>query len=314
MDRFTAEPPREALTQAARLQAPDPAYLRSRVERWSFPRDRKHFPAAIQTLEKELAQEWEAGGWEVERRPFAGGVNLLALKPGQTPATWVVGAHYDTLPQTPGADDNTASVVLLMELARLLTGRQLGDSVLLVAFDMEEENLGGSRVLAPQLAAERSLCGLVVLETLAYTDRRPGGQQVPPGLELLFPQQMARMAAGGMAGDFTLFLYRQASATLASRGAAWLDRIAGPGTSMLMRDPGEIPGIPVDPSVLRHFGRSDHLPFWELGVPSVMITDTANFRNPHYHQPTDTPETLDYQRLSDLTVAVAQTVIQCAAS
>ncbi len=86
--------------------------------------------------------------------------------------------------------------------------------------------------------------------------------------------------------------------------------------TVLLRDPVDLPLL--GPLLarfapfVRDFVRSDHKPFWERGLPAIMITDTANFRNPNYHLPTDTPETLDYDHLTDITAAVATTVEQLA--
>jgi len=81
---------------------------------------------------------------------------------------------------------------------------------------------------------------------------------------------------------------------------------------MLARDPVDLPLLgPLlgrAAPFVHDFARSDHKPFWDLGMPAIQVTDTANFRNPHYHQPTDTPETLDYERIADIVAATAAIV------
>jgi hypothetical protein len=107
-------------------------------------------------------------------------------------------------------------------------------------------------------------------------------------------------------------IHRDSSRRIADAFARGLELHAGPRASILVRDPVD---LPVLGSVLsrvvpwvNEFARSDHLPFWEAGIPAVQVTDTANYRNPHYHKPTDTPETLDYDRLAAIVGALAVAV------
>lgn len=266
------------------------ARLRALVEEAAYPRNRRDHPRAMEGMEAWLADGFAAMGWQVQRHRFVAhgleGVNLVARLAGDSDETRVVGAHYDTLPETPGADDNTASLACLLELARLLPEGPLPRTVLLVAFDMEEWGLDGARALAPELARDHRLEGVVVYESMGYIDRAPGSQKVPDGMAQLFPDVVRRLEASGYAGDTTVIVHRESSERIARSLARGLGDPA-----LLLCDPGIGP-------LGRHFGRSDHLPFWELGVPALMVTDSADFRNPHYHQPSDLPDTLDYERLA----------------
>lgn len=320
-----------------------PERLRAMVESLPGPRNRLHAPDAIARADALILDAFAAAGWPAERRPYtlinvagcldylpdgsapAGGrgrdtvykrldgINLLAVKPGEASTdALVIGAHHDTVRDSPGADDNTASVAALQELARLLAPFRFRDTVLLTAFDMEELCLLGSQALVPELTKERRLTGAIVYETMAYTDRTPGSQKVPPGIDLLFPGQLRRLRRRGLRGDWTIAIYRRSSTALARAFGEGLAHLAGPDVPVLMRDPTDLPLVgPLlkrRVPAARHFARSDHASFWDAGVPAVMIGDTADLRNPHYHQPTDTPDTLDYERLAQIVGATAVAV------
>jgi Zn-dependent M28 family amino/carboxypeptidase len=289
-----------------------------------------------------IAETLREAGWMVERRPYAltdfvepvapddlspgrrrksfprlVGVNLVAVKEGESSRdAVVVGAHYDTVPGSPGADDNTASVVGLLELARLLAPHRFQETILLAAFDMEEIGLLGSAAFVAEIAKERKVRGAIVYETMCYSDPAPGAQRVPPGLAPLYPQQVRKMRQRQFRGDSTLVLYQRNSTFLARAFAAGLAHLAGDAVPILVRDPLDVPllGKVLERAVpeVRHFARSDHFNFWEKGLPTIMITDSADLRNPHYHQASDTPETLDYERLADIIGATAVALARAA--
>jgi len=287
-----------------------------------------------------IIQVFSDAGWITERRPFeftnvvgfldyaeagfpAGGkpkiyrhlagTNLLAIKEGlSSKDALIIAAHHDTLRDSPGADDNTASVAALIELARVLAPFSFKQTIILAALDMEEINFFGSAALVPQLAKEYKIKGAVIFETMAYTSNEPHSQKLPPRLHLLYPQQARRVKQRNFVGDWAIVVYRKSSFLLAeafSNGLA----LAGPDKSILIRDPKDLPVkrllsfcIPA----VDELWRSDHIIFWEAGIPAIMISDTANFRNPHYHQSTDTPDTLDYAHLAAIVAATAVTCAQ----
>jgi hypothetical protein len=287
---------------------------------------------AAAAAEEQLLAAFAVSGWKAGRQPFAlqetaaeygrvvarlfpdaTGQNVVAMKRGTAPAGLVlVGAHHDTLPETPGADDNGAGLVGLVEVARLLAPLPLRHDVALVAFDFEEIGFHGARAFLARLPDHRRVLGAIVFETMAYVSRDPGSQQVPAGMGLLFPRQVRRLRRRGLLGDWTAVIYRRQSAELAVHLAQAVQALEGADAAMILRDPVD---LPVAGSILkwafplvRNFARSDHIPFWKRGLPAVQVTDTANFRNPHYHTPTDTPDTVDYDRLAAIVAATAAVV------
>ena len=131
---------------------------------------------------------------------------------------------------------------------------------------------------------------MISLEMLGYTDHRPGSQQLPPHLKGLYPD----------VGDFIGVVGNEASKPLLAAATAGLKRVAGLPVQTL--------AVPGDGTLLPVTRLSDHASFWDRGLPALMITDTSFFRNPHYHQPTDAPATLDYPFLARVTAGVCLAV------
>jgi Zn-dependent M28 family amino/carboxypeptidase len=267
--------------------------LRQHVERLAEPRSRRHAPQAMDRAEAYVTARLEGAGWSVVRRPFPvpGAANLLAERPGTGGGpTYLVGAHLDTVPGSPGADDNASGVACLLELARVAPPEP---HLLLAVFDEEETGLLGATALAAELT---DLAGVIVYECVGYF---AGTQRLPPGAGLVFPRQVRQMRRLAFRAEWLLLAYRHPAQRLVRRLAAELVARSGPDAVILARDPRGLPWLSAQ------FARSDHKPFWDRGVPAIQVTDTANFRNPHYHRPTDLPETLDYGRMADLVAATA---------
>jgi hypothetical protein len=198
----------------------------------------------------------------------------------------IVGAHYDGVLGVPAADDNASGVAGLLELARLL-GRtaRLPRRVDLVAFTLEEEAYSlramGSWVHAASLRdAGAAVRGMIALDMIGYFADGDGSQSYPARiLGLLYPSRGDYVAVVGRLGGARLV--RRVKAAMAGASALPVRSINAPRA---------IPGIDF----------SDHRSFWDHDYPAVLVTDTAFYRNPHYHEPSDTPDTLDYRRMADV--------------
>jgi Zn-dependent M28 family amino/carboxypeptidase len=306
------------------------------------PRNRLYASEAMILADNMILKGFTDSGWLVEKQPFAfknilgiadhsprlvyqpkiykslEGVNIIATKKGtdNPEKAIVILAHHDTVHHSPGADDNSASVAALLELARVLKNLKFRYSVILATPDMEELWFIGARALVKTLIASYEILGVINYETMSYTTTRPRTQITPSGLSLLYSEQIRRLRENEFRGDFTCIIYNGAGEQLASMVVSALNHLAGPNTALSLRDPNDIPFIGkvltgIVPTI-RHFSRSDHVLFWKEGIAALQITDTANFRNPHYHQPTDTPEKVDYKRVADIVAATASVIAEVA--
>ncbi|MCC3404736.1 MAG: M20/M25/M40 family metallo-hydrolase [Microcoleus sp. PH2017_10_PVI_O_A] len=192
----------------------------------------------------------------------------------------VIGAHYDTVPGTPGADDNATGVAVLLELARDLALQPLKYPVQLVAFDMEETGYWGSHHHAAKCKQQQQSIRLMIsLEMLGYCDRTPNSQSYPAGLKYFYPNIGNFIALIGNLRTVRDMMNLSRNIRKSGQPCEWLP-------------------VPNRGLIVPDTRRSDHVPFWDNGYPAIMVTDTANMRNPHYHQASDTIETLDLDFLA----------------
>jgi Zn-dependent M28 family amino/carboxypeptidase len=242
-------------------------------------------------------------GYEVHRQRFeATGFasdNLEAEVRGATLPNEivVVGAHYDTVSGSAGADDNASGTAALLALARAFGQRQVRRTLRFVAFTNEEPpyfqtDQMGSLVYARACRAKREpIVGMLSLESLGYFSDEPGSQSYPFPFGLIFPP----------VGDFVAFIADPASDELLTRAVGTF-RHASTVRSQGAALPAIVPGV----------GWSDHWAFWKAGYPAVMVTDTAPFRNPNYHRQSDVRATLAYDRLASVVTGLEAVVADLA--
>jgi Zn-dependent M28 family amino/carboxypeptidase len=202
----------------------------------------------------------------------------------------LVGAHYDSVAGAPGANDNGSGVAAVLELARLLKETRPAHTLRFVLFVNEEPPFFQTDAMGSRIYVRRSrergerFVAMFSIETIGYYSDRPGSQRYPFPLGLFYPGT----------GNFIAFV-----SNFASRGllheivAAFRRHAAFPSEGVSA--PSFIPGV----------DWSDHASFWEAGWPAVMVTDTALYRYPHYHAPSDTPDKVDYVRLARVTTGLA---------
>ncbi|MEG4806644.1 M28 family peptidase [Microcoleus sp. F8-D3] len=192
----------------------------------------------------------------------------------------VIGAHYDTVPGTPGADDNATGVAVLLELARDIASAPLKYPVQLVAFDMEEYGyLGSSHHAAKYKQQQKSIRLMISLEMLGYCNHNPNSQSYPAGLKYFYPNSGNFIALIGNLQTVPDLMNLSGKIRKSGQPCEWLP-------------------VPNRGLIVPDTRRSDHAPFWDNGYPAIMVTDTANMRNPHYHQASDRIETLDLDFLA----------------
>jgi hypothetical protein len=245
--------------------------LRSRVDAIDVSRSNDSFEghAAADYIDAKLA-----GMGLTVRRQYAsyfGTImpNVLADRAGSTcpERMFVVGAHYDSVSAGPGADDNASGVAGMLEIARVLKDTPLPISIRFAGFALEENGLIGSGVMAQALRSRNAnVVGMVSLEMIGYTTT-------------------GRDQFIGSENDYL--------GVVADPPSEYLARVFG-AASFAYNNLFFAPTLVIDPNVLPDIRRSDNASFWNQGYRALLVTDTANFRNPNYHTANDTIDTLDF--------------------
>lgn len=258
-------------------------------------------PKTIQATIGYIEGQWAEMGYSVARETFDAlgdqAVNLVVERTGDKRADEIVllGAHYDTVFCTPGADDNASAVAALLEVSRLLREHVGHRTVRYVAFACEEPPYFGTGAMGSQYHARQSrvrgdkIIGMLCLEMVGYYSSAIGSQSIPPGIPKLlhrfFPKRANFLAAVGNMPSWKLcWRFRRGF----KRGARRM-----PLFSICL------------PEKIKEIRLSDNSSFWDQGYPALMLTDTSFLRNPNYHRATDTPDTLDYAIMTQVTLGVA---------
>ena len=285
-------PPDETRSAAAELAQ---QRLLTDLQQLVRPRHARWDELGLMSVRSFVLEELQVHG-QVEQHHFGegadAGVNLILRLPGQRPelAPVLVAAHYDGPLGSPGADDNASGVAALLELARRWAQTPPKRPVWLVAFDQEEWGMVGSAALARELKSSGQRLHLMLsLEMLGYTAE-----------EQNYPLE-AMKALYGSRGDFI--------ALVANTGAAAL--LPGLSRGMGAHVKTKVLPVPFKGRQLPDVRLSDHSPFWDEGYNAVMVTDTSFMRNPHYHQPSDTIETLDLPFLQAVIDGLDAAISRC---
>lgn len=270
----------------------NPKDLKLGVETLSYPRD----------YYKEPEQNKKAGLWIFDQflsygfNPEFQGIynNVIAKITIDTNEPYIiVGGHYDSVPKTPGADDNASAVIVMLQAAKALMNSKPKCNILFVAFNVEEHGLLGSKSFVNDYIIKNKLKvkNAHILEMVGYTSKEK--QNIPRGLPIKLPDT----------GDFLGIISN-------SKSNHKLNSILSLANSYLLPFP--VLGLKVYcglEKVFRHLERSDHASFWDKKLPAMMWTDTSEFRNPHYHKTSDLPSTLDYLFMCQVTKLLTLTVL-----
>ncbi len=282
----------------------DPAVLKEHVRVLSVeyaPRDSRH-PRNLDRAAAYIKRQFAKYSSRVRLQTFTvNGVayhNVIAEFGPQAGRRIVVGAHYDAAIGTPGADDNASGVAVLIELAALLAKRKPGMTIELVAYTLEEmpyfrtRSMGSYHHAASLYRSKAAVRLMLSLEMLGFYSEKQGSQKYPLG--------------------FLRHLYSDTGNFIAVIG-----RFGQAGTiRMVKKHLAQNTGIRVysmtAPASLTGVDFSDHLNYWKFGYPAVMITDTAFYRNPHYHRRSDTWNRLDYRKMAALANGIQRMLLQLA--
>ncbi len=263
-------------------------------------------PDKLEAAALYIESELESAGMHVLRQEYeAHGVptaNLVARTPNWTGdgPVLVLGAHYDTVQGTPGADDNASAVAVLIETARKVVeaAPEKSANLLFVAFSTEEPPCFNTDLMGSRIFVQRSkqmglkIGGALVLEMVGYFSDEQGSQSLPEGLDLGIPD----------VGNFIALVGDEQSGELAAKTHQAFDESGAklPAHPLVVPDSGDILA-----GLIR---LSDNASFWDAGIPALMITDTAFLRNPNYHGATDTMDTLNVDAMKKLVNALAFTL------
>lgn len=265
-------------------------------------RRNEQFPEALDRAADYITAQFGGMGYTPVETRFGDGrfrnISVTVTGSGNSDEIIVIGAHYDSRSETPGADDNASGVSALLEIARGLSGMEFQRSVRFISFPNEERphfgtDLMGSRVTAMKsAAAEENIIGMLSLEMLGYYTGEPGTQEYPPVIGNFYPDT----------GNFIAFISNMSSRPFLQHAlGAFRERETFPSEGMAAPE-----------ALVSDIRRSDNASYWDYGFPAVMVTDTSNFRNPNYHTPSDTPGTLDYDSMSRLVEGLTGMVITLA--
>jgi hypothetical protein len=246
-------------------------------------------PASLRAAAVYIERAFRAAGYEVDEQEYTVETvvcqNLGVEVRGTSKADEIVliGAHYDSVDESPGADDNASGVASMLALARRMRDAKPARTIRFVAFTNEEPphfktgQMGSYRYARRSNERGEKIVAMLSLESMGYYQTGAKTQRYPPPLDRLYPDTADFIAFAGNLGSGELV--RRCVATVRARG-----------------------NFPVEgaalPEVIQEIGWSDQWSFWQFGAKGLMVTDTALFRNPNYHRSSDTPETLDYGRMA----------------
>lgn len=251
-------------------------YLTGKLENWGYTVSREPLPSAM----------------------YPGNSNLIAEKVGLLEPEKIleIGAHFDSVGNL-GADDNGSGVVGVLEIARILATVETEKTIRFCLFACEEVGLLGSRHHVQQILdnSQEEVLGLINFEMIGYTSSEENSQDAPIRIPLI--------ASLPRTGDFILVAGNFSSGWLGNHVENHIDAYE---PELKYYSANRIAGFFADAA------RSDHSPYWEEGIDAIMLTDTANFRNPHYHKDSDTIETIDFEFMSRIIRAVAAATLDWA--
>lgn len=275
----------------------DPAALRAHVERLCSQAPPRTWgtPEGIDAAGEYIASVLSRTSAVVSRQEYKAGRgttrNIVArFGPASGPLT-VVGAHYDVFGSLPGADDNASGVAGLLEIARLLDARSLAQPVELVAYSTEEPPFFASQEMGSAVHArslrehEVPVAQMIGLEMIGYFTEKQPYSNLP--LTLIYPSK----------GNFIAVVGR------------WKDRGLALQMKRSFRGATHVPAVSYNGPVGFGSDLSDHRNYWAEGIPAVMVTDTAFWRNRNYHTGYDVPESLDYESMAGVVDGVLAAVM-----
>jgi Zn-dependent M28 family amino/carboxypeptidase len=279
--------------------------LRTSVEALATKIGERHTrkPGALKAAEQWVSDQLAATGSKAQLETYSSDGQTVAnvfidVKGASEPDKWIViGAHYDSAQGTPGANDNGSGVAALIELATTIVKNPHEKSIRFIAFVNEEPPFFQTGAMGSLVHVDR--CGkrgeqieaMISIETIGCFSDAERSQHFPPGLQERYPT----------VGNFIAIVGDPQSGELAKQVHELLRKHSDLPAEVAVL-PAEVPGV----------GWSDHWSFWQHNIPAIMVTDTAPFRYPHYHRATDTPDKIDYARMTKVVDGLEKTIDELA--
>ena len=227
----------------------------------------------------------------------ASAINLVAKKggTGKKNKVWIIGAHYDTVESSPGANDNASGLSVMIEVMRQVSGHKWFDEIWFVAFDMEEAGLLGSKAFVQHLAIEdrERIVGMINLDMLGGITETPNSQSIPPGFEEAFPGIVDAVKEDENRGDFSVVVANDAAFNMITSLNEQMYEIAPDLKSAMIV-------LSKEGEQINELRRSDHASFWDMGLPALHIGDGADTRNSFYHSERDVPANVSTEHLGKI--------------
>jgi len=274
--------------------------LKGHVQNIHFDRNPYDHYRELEQAAQYIERKFLKSGWEVKEDRFQwegrSYKNIVAEKKGTISPNrvFILGAHYDTVPGSPGADDNASAIAVLLEVARNIQTVPLGCTVRLIAFSLEEcDYIGSTHYVESLKKGEEKILGMISLEMVGFTGPR---QDYPPYLN---PKYYPNV------GDFIAIVGNERSKEL-------LEKVCQSFKTHIPQLPLEFLIVPGNGEGMEEVRLSDHSTFWDQGFPALMVTDTAFLRNPNYHLVSDTMETLDFEFMGNVATGVFYSIMEMA--
>ncbi len=257
---------------------------------------------SFQFLDKEL----EVSSQNVPYGNYTG-ENLTGKRPGTstTGETYILGGHFDSVEDAPGADDNGSAVAGMLEAMRILSQFPSKKTIKYIGFDLEEDGLIGSkRYVNSGINNGETVVGMIDFEMIGYYTEVPNTQTFPAGFNILFPTTYNEVASQDFKGNFITNVGKVGnSATLMEQYKTSANAYVPELRVVNVQAPNPFPP---------DLGRSDHASFWQGGYPAIMLTDGANFRNPNYHTPGDSLGTINFTFMTNVVKGAVATLAELA--
>jgi Zn-dependent M28 family amino/carboxypeptidase len=251
-----------------------------------------------QAVQDMCAERFSELGYTVTLHDFGKGVNVIGTLTGTTrpDEIVIVSAHYDTIPNSNGADDNASGVAGVLETARLLSGARYDRTLVVACWDQEEPALYGSYVYANQAMTNNvDIKVAYVYDEIGLTDDRPDSQRFPVGFDMYFPDAAKELKENDHKANFVLLIYDEDSSQWAQAISTQADKLGLPSIGLQAN---------LDEHVPSELKGSDHASFWIEGYPAIEINDTSGFRNAFKHTQFDTVDRLDHEFATKIISAV----------